>query len=292
MTSDADASNSADSALELPPVHTIAAQVAAALAEDLGLGDVSAQLIAPQQQLSCQIISRENGILCGCAWADETLRQVDPALSIIWHCQDGAAVSPEQLIAELQGPARSLLSAERTVLNFLQCLSGTATAARRYVDLVADTGVRLLDTRKTIPGLRLAQKYAARCGGFSNHRMGLYDQYLIKENHIHAAGSIRAAVQQAQRHQADLLIEVEVETLQELAEAADAGAHRALLDNFSLSDLRQAVGDWGERIELEASGGITRETLHQVAAAGVHYISVGAVTKNLRALDLSMRFVE
>ena len=275
----------------LPPAHTIAAQVAAALAEDLGPADVSAALITPATRLQARLITREAGLLCGQAWFNETLRQVDPQIEVHWYAHDGTELSAEQPLCELRGAARAILSAERTAMNFLQLLSGTATRARQYVAAVAGTGVTLLDTRKTLPGLRLAQKYATRCGGFDNHRLGLYDQFLIKENHIHAAGSIAQAVARAKALHPQLLIEVEVENMHELEQACSAGAQRVMLDNFSLEQMRDAAAHWGDKVELEASGNVTLEHLREVAATGVHYISVGAVTKHVKALDLSLRFV-
>jgi len=211
-------------ALSPPPAHLISAQVAVALSEDLGGGDVSAALVDADTHLHARLITREDGILCGRAWFDETMRQLDADTQVHWRSRDGDAITADQTLCEIQGRARAILSAERTAMNFLQTLSGTATQARHYARIVAGTGVRLLDTRKTLPGLRLAQKYATRCGGFVNHRVGLYDQYLIKENHIHAAGSISAAIHGARREHPELLIEVEVENLEQLEEACVAGA--------------------------------------------------------------------
>lgn len=276
---------------EPPPRHLIAAQVAAALAEDLGDGDVSAALIDADQVLIARLITREAGVLCGQAWVEETLRQVDPNIRCQWQLGEGEQAIADQVLAQFSGPARAILSAERTALNFLQTLSGTATQARRYVDAVAGTGARLLDTRKTLPGLRLAQKYACRCGGFENHRMGLYDQFLIKENHIHAAGSITQAVALANLNHPHLLVEVEVETMEELAEAVRAGAQRVMLDNFDLAQTRAAVASYGAQIQLEASGNIRLENIREVAESGVHYISIGAITKHVQALDLSLRYL-
>lgn len=273
-----------------PSAHLIAAQVAAALAEDIGTGDISAQLIAIETKMQARLITREAGILCGTAWFDETLRQVDSSITVRWHASDGDAVEPDQTLCELQGPARGVLTAERTAMNFLQTLSGTATTAHRYSQLLAGTSTRLLDTRKTLPGLRLAQKYATRCGGVENHRLGLYDQFLIKENHIHAAGSISQAVQQARELHPQVLLEVEVENLQQLGEACAAGADRAMLDNFTLAMLKEAVEQYGAQVQLEASGNVTIGDLSMVAATGVHYVSIGAITKHVRALDLSLRY--
>ena len=284
--------NHAARAHHLPTYHLIAAQVAAALAEDIGSGDISAQLIAAETTMHARLITREAGILCGTAWFDETLRQIDEHIEVHWQASDGDAVEPEQTLCELRGPARGVLTAERTAMNFLQTLSGTATAAHRYSQMLAGTNTRLLDTRKTLPGLRLAQKYATRCGGADNHRLGLYDQFLIKENHIHAAGSIRQAVENARQLQAQTFLEVEVENLEQLAEACAAGADRAMLDNFPLALLKEAMDNYGEQIELEASGNVTIGDLRMVAATGVHYVSIGAITKHVRALDLSLRYQE
>lgn len=278
---------------EFPPAppapHLIAAQVALALAEDIGTGDVSAELIDAETRINARLITREAGVLCGSTWFEETFRQVDPRNQIQWLQHDGDLLEADQTICTISGYARGILTAERCAMNFLQTLSGTASAAYRYQQAIANTKLTLLDTRKTLPGLRLAQKYATRCGGFQNHRIGLYDQYLIKENHIHAAGSITQAVEQAQQ-QHPLLIQVEVENLQELEEACNAGAQRVMLDNFSLDEMKTAVVEWGHQIELEASGNITLEDLAAVASTGVHFVSIGAVTKHLQALDLSLRY--
>jgi len=230
-------------------------------------------------------------VLSGRPWFAETFRQLDRAVEVQWEAEDGARIQRDQAVCRLQGPARAILSGERTALNFLQTLSGTATEARRYVDAVAGTSAIILDTRKTLPGLRLAQKYAVRCGGASNHRIGLFDAILIKENHISAAGSIREAVRQAMQLNAGLLIEVEVENLDELEEAWKAGAQRALLDNFNLQTLSIAVKRFKGRVELEASGGIDLQTVRAVAETGVDFISTGAITKSVQATDFSMRFV-
>jgi nicotinate-nucleotide pyrophosphorylase (carboxylating) len=275
-----------------PPDTVVTADVARALAEDLGDGDRTAALIPPERQFETRVISRESAVLCGQPWFEETFRQLDPALQLEWSRRDGEVVRRNDEICRLRGPARAILSGERTALNFLQTLSGTATQARRYVDAVAGTGAVILDTRKTLPGLRLAQKYAVRCGGARNHRIGLFDAILIKENHISAAGSIGAAVAEAQRRHPELLLEVEVETLEQLAEACRAGARRALLDNFSLAELRSAVESYRGRIELEASGGIDLHSVRAVAETGVDFISTGAITKSVQATDFSMRFVD
>lgn len=265
-------------------------EVARALAEDLGGGDITGALIPPSLQAQAGVISREEAAICGTAWFDEVFRTLDPKVHIAWHVRDGDTVAPAQTLCTLSGPARALLSGERTALNFLQTLSGTATRARRYAAAVAGTKAKVLDTRKTIPGLRAAQKYAVRCGGCYNHRMGLYDAFLIKENHILAAGSITAAVTAARRIAAGKTVEVEVETLAELREALAAGAEIILLDNFSVDDLKQAVAVNQGRAKLEASGGIALDNIRRIAETGVDYISVGGITKDVQAVDLSMRF--
>jgi len=266
-------------------------QVQLALAEDIGSGDVTAKLIPAEQQAHAQVISRDKAVLCGRRWFDEVFNQLDASISLDWKCDDGDHLQANQLICELQGPARSILSGERAALNFLQTLSGTATAAHQYVEAIKGTSCRILDTRKTIPNLRLAQKYAVSCGGAMNHRVGLYDAILIKENHIAAAGSITIAIQQAQTHAPDLLLEVEVENLAQLKEAIAAGAQRALLDNMDADMLRQAVSINQGQLELEASGGIGLTNIREIAETGVDYISVGSITKHLHAVDLSMRFI-
>lgn len=274
-----------------PPSATVVANVAAALAEDLGAEDVSAALIPASTNAHARVITREDGVFCGAPWVVETARQVDPDITIIWHVEDADPVSANQPLFELKGPARSLLSAERTMLNFVQLLSGTSTKTARYVDLIEHTNTVLLDTRKTIPGLRMAQKYAVTCGGGSNHRMGLYDAYLLKENHITAAGSIAAAVAAARTQHPELSVEVETENLDELKQAISAGADIAMIDNFSLTDTHTAVAMATGKIKLEASGGIDEKTITDIAATGVDYISIGEVTKNIDPLDLSMRFI-
>ena len=267
----------------------IADNVRAALAEDIGSGDITAALIAPDARASARIITREDGVLCGRAWVDEVFRQVDADSQLDWHAEDGQQIEAGATLFEVRGLARSLLTAERSALNFLQLLSGTATRCHHYASLVAGTGVKLLDTRKTIPGLRKAQKYAVRCGGCHNHRIGLYDAFLIKENHISACGGIAAAVREARQIAPGKPVEVEVESLEELQQASEAGADRVMLDNFSLADMRQAVALVARRLELEASGNITETNLRAVAETGVDYISIGALTKDCKALDLSMR---
>ncbi|MBI3897032.1 MAG: carboxylating nicotinate-nucleotide diphosphorylase [Gammaproteobacteria bacterium] len=274
----------------LPPTDTIAAAVRIALAEDIGNGDLTAALIPATGTTHASVITREDTILCGCAWFDEVFHQVEPQIRITWDANDGDAVGAGQRLCQLQGPARGLLTGERSALNFLQALSGTASAARRYVDAIRGTRTIILDTRKTLPGMRLAQKYAVRCGGAQNHRVGLYDGILIKENHIAAAGSITAAVGAAKASApAGVFVEVEVENLPELHEALAAGAERILLDNFSRDDIRQAVAETAGRAKLEVSGGVTLADIRGLAETGVDYISIGDITKNLRAIDLSMR---
>ncbi|MFN3786169.1 MAG: carboxylating nicotinate-nucleotide diphosphorylase [Thiothrix sp.] len=264
--------------------------VARALAEDIGTGDVTAALIPATQQASASVITREEAVLCGTAWFTEVFRQLDSSVQITWHHQDGARVAANSLLCSLHGNARAMLSGERTALNFLQTLSATATATRRYVDLVAHTRCRILDTRKTLPGLRSAQKYAVVCGGGNNHRMGLYDRVLIKENHIMAAGSISAALAQARQLYPHLLVEVETENLDELRAAIAAHADIVMLDNYNLADMREAVRISAGRIPLEASGNVTPETIVAIAQTGVDYISIGSITKHIHAVDLSMRF--
>ena len=268
--------------------------VAAALAEDVGAGDLTASLIDGDAVVGAQIIAREALVLCGEAWVDEVFRQLDENIIIDWYIGDGGHAEADDVICKLVGPARALLTGERTALNFLQTLSSTATTTAEYVAAIAGTIAKVLDTRKTIPGLRLAQKYAVTCGGGVNHRVGLFDAILIKENHIKSAGSITAALQRAADAGDDVLIEVEVENHAELLEALDAGAARILLDNFSLDELREAVttnSTYGiVGAELEASGNISLDTIAAVAKTGVNYISTGAITKNVRAADLSMLF--
>ncbi|MGB8327517.1 MAG: carboxylating nicotinate-nucleotide diphosphorylase [Steroidobacteraceae bacterium] len=275
----------------LPP--NIAEQVASALREDIGTGDVTAQLVPATATAEAIIVSREAATLCGTAWVEETFLQLDPTVRVSWSRHDGDRLSEDQTICSITGPARPILTGERTVLNFLQLLSGTATTTKRYVDAIAGTGCTALDTRKTVPGLRLAQKYAVQCGGGSNHRLGLYDLVLIKENHIVAAGSIGAAVSAARRMAHGLKVEVEVENLAEFAAALSAEPDIIMLDDMSLDDLRKAVTmnfDAGRSVRLEASGSITLENVRAIAETGVDYVSIGRMTKNVRAVDLSMRF--
>ncbi len=273
------------------PLEEIAAQVAAALAEDIGGGDLTAALIPEQARSEATIISREEAVLCGTEWVNQVFAQLDSSIEIEWQVADGDRVTSNQLLCTLRGPSRALLTGERSALNFLQSLSGTATFASRYAAAVAGTGVRVLDTRKTIPGLRRAQKYAVSCGGCHNHRIGLYDGVLIKENHILAAGSIAAAVAKARETApAGIPVEVEVENLDEVAQALQAGADILLLDNMPPATLREAVALNEGKAKLEASGNVNLETIRTIAETGVDYISVGELTKHLRAVDLSMRF--
>ena len=259
----------------------------------MGPGDVTAALVPAKQQVRAQLVAREPAILCGTDWAAETFRQLDPSIRLDWLAQDGDPITADMTVLRLAGAARPILTGERTSLNFLQTLSGTATATRRFVEAVAGTNCRILDTRKTIPGLRLAQKYAVRCGGAQNYRLGLYDMVLIKENHIIAAGSIGGAVATARRTSPGIPVEVEVESLAELTQALDAGADIIMLDELSLDDMRIAVArnrERGARAKLEASGGVTLATVREIALTGVDYISIGGITKHVRAVDLSMRF--
>ena len=282
---------------EKVPNDVITRQVASALAEDVGAGDVTAALVPASQQVRAQIIAREPAILCGTDWVEATFRQLDPAIRLEWLVHDGERVVANLPVVRLSGPAGPILTGERTALNFLQTLSATATAASRFVEAVAGTGCKILDTRKTIPGLRLAQKYAARCGGAQNHRLGLYDMVLIKENHIIAAGSINTAVATARRTSPDIPVEVEVESLEEFDQALAAGADIIMLDELSREDMREAVArnraheaSKGTKARLEASGSVTLETVREIALTGVDYISIGGITKHVQAVDLSMRF--
>jgi len=275
----------------LPP--DLPAQVARSLAEDVGSGDVTAALIDGSAQARATLLTREEAVLCGTAWVDETFRQLDPAVRIHWHAQEGDKVAANSILCDIVGPARAMLTGERTALNFLQTLSGTATITRRYTEAVEGTGCSILDTRKTIPGLRQAQKYAVRVGGGRNHRLGLYDMVLIKENHIIAAGSVAAALAKARASAPGVPVEIEVETLEEFRAALAAGPDVILLDEFSQDSMIQAVAlnrATAKPVRLEASGGVDLETVRRVATAGVDYISVGSLTKHLRAVDLSLRF--
>lgn len=263
-----------------------------ALAEDLGSGDVTAALLPADAGARATIVAREDLTLAGRPWVDEVYRQLDRGVRIDWYAADGERVEADATLCLLHGPARALLSGERTALNFLQLLSGTATLTSRYVSRAAGTAAKILDTRKTLPGLRLAQKYAVRCGGGTNHRLGLYDAILIKENHILSAGGIAQAITRAREAQPDLRVEIEVESLEELRTALAAGADRLLLDNFTPDGLRRAVAinrESAKPVQLEASGGITLEQVAEIAATGVDFISIGGLTKNVRAIDLSMR---
>lgn len=267
----------------------IAAQVQSALAEDLGKGDLTAALIPAGTQASATIISREAAILCGCAWAQQCFAQLDRSIQIEWLVKDGDPVVPNQALVHIHGDARAMLSAERPALNFLQTLSAVATHTRRYVDAIVGLPAQILDTRKTLPGLRLAQKYAVLAGGGANQRLALYDGILIKENHIAAAGSIAAVLEVAFAMRSTDNIQIEVETLDELQQALDAGATSILLDNFTLEDLRKAVAINQKQALLEASGNVDLTTVRAIAETGVDRISIGALTKNIQAVDLSMR---
>ncbi|HNN65328.1 MAG TPA: carboxylating nicotinate-nucleotide diphosphorylase [Pseudomonadales bacterium] len=274
----------------LPPMTEITANVTAALNEDIGSGDLTAQLIPATRQAEATLLCRDAAVVCGRPWVDRCFELLDPTIRIEWLVEEGAEVAPDTLLARLHGAARALLTGERTALNFLQTLSATATRSRQFADLVRDYPVQLLDTRKTLPGLRLAQKYAVRCGGCHNHRLGLYDAFLIKENHIASLGSITAVITQARGIAPNRKVEIEVESLAQLQEAIDAGADIVMLDNFSLEQMHQAVQLTAGRLKLEASGGMTAEQLRAVAATGVDYISLGTLTKDIKAIDLSMRF--
>ncbi len=267
----------------------ITANVRAALAEDVGSGDITAQLIPAERQARARIITREAATICGTAWVDEVFRQLDSRVQVQWNIADGERAMQDQTLFTLEGPARALLSGERSALNFLQLLSGVATRCREYADLVEGTAVKLLDTRKTLPGLRLAQKYAVTCGGCHNHRIGLYDAFLIKENHIAACGGIAQAVAAAHRIAPGRPVEVEVENLEELREALEAGADIIMLDELDHDDMRTAVALTAGRAKLEASGGINRDNLRSYAETGVDYISIGTLTKDVKAIDLSIR---
>lgn len=270
----------------------IAKSVAIALAEDIGSGDITAQLIPVEQTAEANIITRENCVFCGKAWVEEVFRQLDPQVQITWHIEDGQTAAANSILFTLKGNARSLLTGERAALNFVQTLSGTATISKQYADQVAHTGVKLLDTRKTIPGLRTAQKYAVACGGCHNHRIGLYDAFLIKENHIAACGGITQAVATARAVAPGKPVEVEVENFAELDQALAAHADIIMLDNFSIDDMKKAVAINAGQAKLEASGNINEQTLIPTAETGVDFISIGALTKHCRAVDLSMRVRE
>lgn len=261
-----------------------------ALEEDIGSGDVTAGLVTAETEAQAKVITREAGVLCGVAFVNEVFQQLDPSVTVEWQVADGNTIAAGDHLFTVKGNARAILTGERTALNFLQLLSGTATRCRSYADQVAGTRVKLLDTRKTIPGLRLAQKYAVTCGGCHNHRIGLYDAFLIKENHIEACGGIAEAVAEARRQSPGTPVEVEVESLDELQAALAAGADRIMLDNFAIATMKEAVQLTAGRSELEASGNVTRENLREIAETGVDFISIGALTKGVEPLDLSMRF--
>ena len=276
--------------LSLPP--NLAQQVTIALVEDIGSGDVTAELVPADQRVTGKVISREPAILCGRPWVTEVFRQLDPSVQLTWTADDGDRVAANQTLFEIAGLARPVLTGERAALNFLQLLSGTATATRRYVEAIAGTASAILDTRKTLPGLRTAQKYAVLCGGAQNLRIGLFDQVLIKENHIAAAGSLTEVIRAARRAAGSKKVEVEVETLQEFSEALQAAPDIIMLDEFSLSDMRAAVAlnsASDHSVKIEASGRVTLETVRAIAETGVDYISIGSITKHVRAVDLSMR---
>ena len=272
--------------------ESVRKNVVAAIEEDLGSGDVTASLIQETTHISAKVTSREEAIFCGKLWVAETVKQMSDQVSVTWHVQDGDWLKRDQLLFSLEGPAKPILSAERTILNFCQLLSGTATKAYRYSQLLGNSKVQILDTRKTIPGLRIAQKYAVECGGCKNHRIGLFDAFLIKENHIISCGGIAEAIRLAKEKHTDLEIEVEVESLEELDEAIRAGADIALIDNFNVVKTKKAVEIAKGKIKLEASGGISLTSLTEIADSGVDYISIGDLTKEVIPVDLSMRFEE
>ena len=274
-----------------PDAAVVQRNIRAALAEDVGSGDITAALISADSRATGRVISREDGVLCGQPWVNAVFADLDEAVRLEWHRADGQVVTAGDTLFTIEGPARSLLTGERCALNFLQLLSGTATTSHRYADVVNETNAKLLDTRKTIPGLREAQKYAVRCGGCHNHRIGLYDAFLIKENHITACGGIAAAVKAAMNYAPGKPVEVEVENLAELEEALAAACDRIMLDNFSLEHTVQAVNLSNGRVELEASGNVTEATLLAIAQTGVDFISIGALTKDCKPLDLSMRLI-
>ena len=277
--------------LTAPDSAVVQRNIRAALAEDVGSGDITAALISAGSRATGRVISREDGVLCGQPWVNAVFADLDEAVRLEWHRADGQVVTAGDTLFTIEGPARSLLTGERCALNFLQLLSGTATTSHRYADVVSETNAKLLDTRKTIPGLREAQKYAVRCGGCHNHRIGLYDAFLIKENHITACGGIAAAVKAAMNYAPGKPVEVEVENLAELEEALAAACDRIMLDNFSLEHTVQAVNLSNGRVELEASGNVTEATLLAIAQTGVDFISIGALTKDCQPLDLSMRLL-
>jgi len=272
------------------PQSIIEENVFNALKEDIGEGDITAEIIPHENISLATVISREDCIFCGLDWFEETFRQIDTEILIDWCVDDGDEIKADEIICTISGSSQNIVSGERTALNFVQTLSATATLSNHYAKAVADTDTKVLDTRKTIPGLRMAQKYAVSCGGCSNHRIGLFDAFLIKENHIKACDGINNAIQEARFHNPDLKVEVEVENMDELQQAIDAGADRVLLDNFEIAALKQAVDTCKGKIITEASGNITIDTIHDVAKTGVDFISTGALTKDIKAIDLSMRF--
>ncbi len=272
------------------PHSVIEENVFYALKEDIGDGDITAELIPHDSISLATVISRENCVFCGLDWFEESYRQIDPEILIDWFINDGDNITTDQVICTISGSSQRILSGERTALNFVQTLSATATLSKKYAQKVKDTGTKILDTRKTIPGLRMAQKYAVSCGGCENHRLGLFDAFLIKENHINACDGIQNAVNEARFHNPDLKVEVEVENLDELQQAINAGADRVLLDNFDIKTLQHAVALCQGKIISEASGNITIDNIFDVAKTGVDYISTGALTKDIKAIDLSMRF--
>jgi len=272
--------------------ETVTADVTRALREDVGLGDLTARLIPEGKPGMARLMTRQSGVLCGVEWFRRSFEELDPDVEIFWHHADGDDIVANSSLCEIEGKARPMLTAERTAINFVQLLSGVATRARQYVRAIEGTRAKIYDTRKTLPGLRVAQKYAVRAGGANNHRIGLYDGILIKENHIAAAGGVRHAVEAALRSAPDgVMVEVEVENMAQLTEALAAGARLVLLDNFDLARMREAVAIAGHRAELEASGGVSLKSVRAIAETGVHRISVGSLTKDVEALDLSMRFI-
>ncbi len=274
------------------PFSLIVENINTSFNEDIGSGDITASLIADDAVLNVSLICRETAVLCGSQWFSQAFLQLDPEIEISWLASDGQLLQANSIVCQLKGNARAILSAERTALNFLQTLSATATATHRYQSHIEGTGCKILDTRKTIPGLRLAQKYAVKCGGGTNHRIGLFDAYLLKENHLAAAGSIAAAVKHARKLHPDVLLEVEVENLDQLEQAMDAKVDRVLLDNFTTDMLKQAVSKAGGKLELEASGNITLENIREIAECGIDFISIGALTKHIQAIDFSLRYDE
>jgi nicotinate-nucleotide pyrophosphorylase (carboxylating) len=270
-------------------ISAIHQQVTQALIEDVGSGDITAELIPADRFSQASVITREAGVFCGRPWVDEVFRQLDKNVQLTWLVDDGDLLQANQCLLQLSGNSRSILTGERTALNFMQTLSGTATQSRQFAQMAAGQNVKILDTRKTLPGLRLAQKYAVLCGGCHNHRIGLYDAFLIKENHITACGSIEAAILQARLIAPGKPVEVEVETFEELEEAIKHKADIIMLDNFTLDEMRKAVKIADMRVPLEASGNMSIDTLQQVAQTGINFISIGALTKHCRALDLSLR---